>query len=479
MKSSVKEGKGSDPSSPRYSRKDLVQFTIVMLLFLLFVIWVGSAWLLVLCPIIVDAYLLKKVNWTFWKRREGKNNFVVEWIDALLFAVVVVSLINIFIFQNYKIPTGSMEKTLLIGDHLYVSKLKYGPKLPNTPLSLPFMQHTLPGTLGTKSYLEWIQWPYKRLLGFGNVKRDDIVVFNFPEGDTVILQLPNESYYGVLLQYTSMFRSESTPGSNRSAGWYEAKARDYIRQNYNLTVRPVDRRDNYVKRCVALPGDTLEVKEGRVFVNGKAQEEFAGIQFDYRVVTDGARLNPKTLENLGIYRDDMVAESSSSYIVPLTETSAAAFRQIQAVKSVERVMNTAGYYNEAIFPHHPDFSWNEDFFGPLVIPSKGATVELNPATLALYGRIISAYEGNRLEYSSNPSTPILINGKEATTYTFAMDYYFMMGDNRDHSLDSRYWGFVPEDHIVGAPRRVWLSLDKEKSFPANIRWNRFFRAAGR
>ncbi len=475
MSHSGKDIESTEKPSPRFARKELVQFAGVMLLFLLFVVWVGSAWLLVLCPVIVDAYLLKKVNWTFWKPREGKSNFIVEWIDAILFAVVVVSLINIFIFQNYKIPTGSMEKSLMIGDHLYVSKLKYGPKLPNTPLSLPFMQHTLPGTLGKKSYLEWIQWPYKRLVGFTTVKRDDIVVFNFPEGDTVILQLPNESYYGVLLQYAAMYRNDEQ-GSERPAGWYEAKAREYIRQNYDITVRPVDRRDNYVKRCVALPGDVLEVREGRVFIDGVEQEKYPGLQFDYRVVTDGSRLNPKTMQNLGIYRDDLVAESGTSYIVPLTVASVLALSNIQTVRSVERVMNRAGQFNEAIFPHHSAFPWNEDYFGPLAIPRKGETVQLTAESVALYGRIISAYEGNKLEIL--PSG-IRINGKEAKEYTFAMDYYFMMGDNRDHSLDSRYWGFVPEDHIVGAPRRVWLSLDKEKSFPANIRWNRFFKAAGR
>ena len=191
-------GQQEVPKLARVLSNKYFKFGIVTFLYLLWAYWVGSWWLLLFVPILFDSYVTKKVNWTFWKKREGPNSKVVEWIDALIFAVIAVTLINIFIFQNYKIPTGSMEKTLQIGDHLFVSKLKYGPKIPNTPISFPFAQHTMPLTTNTKSYVEWIKWPYKRLRGFTHVKNDDIVVFNFPEGDTVLVQYQSDSYYSQL-----------------------------------------------------------------------------------------------------------------------------------------------------------------------------------------------------------------------------------------------------------------------------------------
>ena len=457
-------------------RKGILKFVVITVLYLVFVIWVGSVWPLIFIPVIFDVCITKKVNWTFWKKRNGPNSVLVEWIDAIIFAVVVVSLVNLFIFQNYKIPTGSMEKTLLIGDHLYVSKLKYGPKMPNTPLSLPFMHNIIPGTM-TKSYSDIIKWPYKRLKGFTTVKRNDIVVFNFPEGDTVVLQAQNESYYDIVRQYVAIYRREDTNNGRtpKNQETYEEQARKYIVQNFDVTARPVDKKDNYVKRCVALPGETIEVKSGHVWINGEKQTLFPGVQFEYRIITDGTRLNDKFLEKMGIYRDDVTELGESSYIIPITAENVAVFESMPSVKSVYKVEANPGAYDERVFPHSPYYQWNVNHFGPLTIPFKGQTVNLTEESIVLYERIITAYEGNKLEKTSDG---FLINGKKATTYTFGMDYYFMMGDNRDHSLDSRYWGFVPEDHIVGAPRRVWLSLDKEGSFPFNIRWGRFFKSAG-
>lgn len=447
-----------------------VKFGIAVTLYLLWVLWVWNAWLLLGIPIIYDIYVSKKVNWTPWKKREGKNSTVVEWIDALIFAVLAVTFINIFFFQNYKIPTGSMEKTLLIGDHLYVSKLKYGPKIPNTPLSFPFTQHTL---FGGKSYLEWIQWPYKRLAGFTHIKNDNIVVFNFPEGDTVLVREQTQSYYSHIREQAKYYMEQdkmrgATP---KSMSEYETAARKYFWDNEEIVVRPVDRRDNYIKRCVAIPGDTLTIVDGQIYINSKPQKFHEDVQFKYLIKTKGILLDLWFQKN-NIYKDEVESSAQDSlYLAPLTEKKYQALKALPGIVSVIRQINPKGQYEDRIFPHSPRYPWNEDNFGPLVMPKKGVTVPLNMDNLCIYQRIICPYEGNKLEVKNNQ---IYINGKIATSYTFKMDYYFMIGDNRHNSADSRFWGFVPEDHIVGAPKFVWLSLDKEKSFPANIRWSRMF-----
>lgn len=446
------------------------KFGVAVTLYILWVIWVKNAWLLIGVPIIFDIYITKKVNWTPWKKREGKNSTVVEWIDALIFAVVAVTLINIFLFQNYKIPTGSMEKTLLIGDHLYVSKLKYGPKIPNTPLSFPFTQNTMPLTTSTKSYLEWISWPYKRLAGFHTVKNNDIVVFNFPEGDTVATESPEQSYYAHIREQAKWFR-ENDKSEKKTEEQYRAMARQALNQQWHIVARPVDRRDNYIKRCVAIAGDTLQIINGQIFINGKPQKKIGNIQYAYDVKTDGSRINPLLLQKMGIYKDECFNYDQNSYIIYLTQKNYEKLKATPGIVSINDRFAPKGEYHDAIFPHKSTYPWNQDNFGPLVMPKKGMTVKIDTSNICLYDRIISPYEGNSLQI--NGST-ILINGKPATSYTFKMDYFFMIGDNRHNSADSRFWGFVPEDHIVGAPKMVWLSLDKEKSFPANIRWSRMF-----
>lgn len=446
------------------------KFGVALTLYLLWVLWVQNAWLLLGIPVIFDIYITKKVNWTFWKKREGKNSTLVEWIDALIFAVIAVTLINIFFFQNYKIPTGSMEKTLLVGDHLYVSKLKFGPKIPNTPLAFPFTQNTMPLTKNTKSYLEWIQWPYKRLAGFHTVKNDDIVVFNFPEGDTVVTEIPERSYYAIVLERVNGMKYNER-GERKSDEFYYSMARQSVWNEFNIVSRPVDRRDNYIKRCVAIPGDTLRIINGTITINGKPQKEIGNVQFKYKVVTDGSPLNPLKMQKMGIYRDEYWDIEPNVYIVYLTKKNLQALRSTPGIVSITEMFDPKGEYHDYIFPHDPRYAWNEDNFGPLVMPKKGVTVKIDTGNISLYQRIICPYEGNTFEIKGST---ILINGKPATTYTFKMDYYFMIGDNRHNSADSRFWGFVPEDHIVGAPKMVWLSLDKEKSFPANIRWKRMF-----
>ena len=454
------------------------KFAFIAILYLLWTFWVGSWWLLLGMPILFDAYVSQKVNWTFWKKREGPNSKIVEWIDALIFAVVAVTLINIFIFQNYKIPTGSMEKSLQIGDHLFVSKLKYGPKIPNTPLSFPFAQHTMPLTVNTKSYLEWIQWPYKRLAGFTHIKNDDIVVFNFPEGDTVLVQLQAESYHLQLRRVAVQHEDEDRRFGRtlQSFDKYIGMARDFILARHEITVRPVDRRDNYIKRCVAVPGDSLRIVNTQVYVNGKPQKQFPGLQFRYMIQTDGSRINTRTLEKLNIYRDDLYDWGGGLYEMPLIDANAEEFGKIGNVQQVQKKVKPQGQYDFEIFPHNERYPWNVDNLGPIWIPQKGVTIKIDAANICFYERIISAYEGNELIIRDGE---IFINGVKTDTYTFKMDYYWMMGDNRHDSLDSRFWGFVPEDHIVGAPRFVWLSLNKEKIFPLNVRLRRMFKPAGR
>ncbi len=438
------------------------KFAVVTLIYVLwFVVWTESLWMLLGVPVIFDIYITKYlarlVRWDKHLELKKNNKTYKEiwgWVDAIVFALVFATLINTYFFQMYTIPTSSMEKTLLVGDYLYVSKSTYGPRLPNTPLSLPLMHHTTPW--GTKSYSEAISRPYKRLAGMRDVERGDVVVFNFPAGDTVILERQNETYYDIVRQFTSAYG--------------EIRGRQLLEKQYNVVARPVDKREHYVKRCVALPGDTLRIEHGTLYVNGVEQNYIDDQQYIYFVQTSSP-LSAKAIERLGVSPDDLhYSASSGIYAMPLTNKAVEMLEGMQNVVSVTRNESTETF--SAIFPNDDSFTWTEDNFGPLWMPSKGATVELTTANLPIYERIIKNYEGHDLEVEGDD---IFIDGEKTDKYTFAMDYYFMMGDNRHMSADSRFWGFVPEDHIVGTPSFVWLSLDKFKSFPSNIRWNRMFK----
>ena len=428
------------------------KFSLVTLIYVLLVIWIRNFWLLFGIAVIFDIYITKKVNWTFWKKRniQQKSAFI-EWVDAIIFAVIAASLIRLFIIEAYTIPTSSMEKSLLVGDYLFVSKVNYGPKMPNTPLSVPFTHHTLPLTEHTPSYLKWINWDYKRLSGLEEVEKRDIVVFNFPVGDTVIVQHPNESYY----RYK---RNLST---------------QQIKRRFDIRVRPIDKRENYIKRCVAIHGDTLEVKHGKVYVNGKPEPDLETLQYNYKIITNETPINRRFLQEMGISNRTIKNSyiGSNQQILPLTDKNAKKIKNLPNVRSITREEKSPGKQSSYIFPHNSRYDWNEDNFGPLYIPEKGKTIQLTTKKLPLYRRAISVYEDNKVRIKNGD---IYINGEQTNTYTFNMNYFFMMGDNRHNSADSRYWGFVPKNHIVGKALFLWMSIDSDASFLNKIRWNRLF-----
>ena len=433
------------------------RFGFWAVLYIMWVIWLGNYWWLFGLVPVFDHHITRKVKWMFWKKeyKEGeKRNALLDWLDAIIFAVIVVTFINTFFFQAFKIPSSSMESSLYTGDHLFVSKLAYGPKMPQTPLTIPFTHNVIGGK---ESYSTLIQSDYRRLKGFGHVETGDYVVFGFPHGDTVLTKFPADDYYTV----------------KRTIG------RDAAVRNYGpLKVRPSDKKDHYVKRCVAVAGDTLEIINGRVHIDSKPQEVWPGVQNTYTVVTSGQSLNPVLLDKLGVNAAELYYDKTlPGYpAMPLTAEMLEKVKEFPTVSSVqENIDSYPPDYPDSyltIFPFSPDYKWTRDNFGPLWIPQKGAQVQLTIENLPLYERIITSYEGNDLVVRDGR---IYINGEEAQSYTFEQDYYFMMGDNRHNSLDSRYWGFVPEDHIVGKPALIWLSIDGNKKFPKNIRWRRFFK----
>ena len=435
-----------------------VRFIFWALLYVSWVVWLGNYWWLLGLLILFDLIVTKKVHWLFWQKRykEGeKHNVWLDWLDAIIFAVVVVTFINIFFFQAFKIPSSSMESTLYTGDRLFVSKLAYGPRLPETPLTVPFTHNVI---FGRESYSTLVQSKYKRLKGFREVRKGDCVVFGFPNGDTVLRQAPVQDYYALC----------------RTLG-----RETVIDRLGPVIVRPSDKKDHYVKRCVATPGDSLQVIDGLVWINGQQQPTYPGLQLTYTVKTTGQKINAKTIEKLGFNLGELRYEPALPGYpdMPLT---ADRLEQIKAISSVVSVTPNLDVYppdypdsSADLFPFSGTYPWTRDYYGPIWIPKKGATVELTPENLPLYERIISVYEHNTLEVDA--SGTIKINGEEALSYTFQQDYYFMMGDNRHNSLDSRYWGFVPEDHIVGRPAVIWLSTDGDRKFPDNIRWRRFLK----
>ena len=459
------------------------KFIAVTLCYLLFLFWVGSWWGLIVVPFIYDVYISKKIKWQWWKDAEGPTRFIMGWVDALVFALVAVYFINLFFFQNFVIPSSSLEKSLLTGDYLFVSKVSYGPRIPETPLSMPLTQHTLP-IINTKSYIEWPHWDYRRVKGLGHVKLNDIVVFNYPAGDTLCSAdtYKDQDYYA-LCSYIgkSLLASQGmelpdlkamNPVAQRD--YLEsvmAMGRKYMKDNPveygEIITRPTDRRENYVKRCVGLPGQTLQIKNRIVYLNGKANKEPDNVQYSYYVKLKG-QMPTELMDELGISNEDMASLNQYGYL-PLTQKAA---KKLAARKDIvaDIRLNTDAQTGD-LYPLNAYTGWTRDNYGPVWIPKKGATVKLNMKNIAVYERPIRAYEHNDLKVKDGQ---IYINGRLAHSYTFKMDYYWMMGDNRHNSADSRYWGFVPEDHIVGKPIFIWWSHNPDHPGFSGIRWSRLF-----
>ncbi|EFB31967.1 signal peptidase I [Segatella oris F0302] len=459
------------------------KFIAVTLCYLLFLFWVGSWWGLIVVPFIYDVYISKKIKWQWWKDAEGPTRFIMGWVDALVFALVAVYFINLFFFQNFVIPSSSLEKSLLTGDYLFVSKVSYGPRIPETPLSMPLTQHTLP-IINTKSYIEWPHWDYRRVKGLGHVKLNDIVVFNYPAGDTLCSAdaYKDQDYYA-LCSYIgkSLLASQGMEQPDLKAmnpvaqrDYLEsvmAMGRKYMKDNPveygEIITRPTDRRENYVKRCVGLPGQTLQIKNRIVYLNGKANKEPDNVQYSYYVKLKG-QMPTELMDELGISNEDMASLNQYGYL-PLTQKAA---KKLAARKDIvaDIRLNTDAQTGD-LYPLNAYTGWTRDNYGPVWIPKKGATVKLNMKNIAVYERLIRAYEHNDLKVKDGQ---IYINGRLAHSYTFKMDYYWMMGDNRHNSADSRYWGFVPEDHIVGKPIFIWWSHNPDHPGFSGIRWSRLF-----
>lgn len=465
-------------------RKQWLKFIVVLVPYLLFLFWLKS-WLgLLVIPFIYDVYISRKIRWSWWKDAEGPVRFIMSWVDALVFALVAVYFINLFFFQNYVIPSSSLEKSLLTGDYLFVSKVSYGPRIPETPLTMPLTQHTMP-VINTKSYIEWPQWDYRRVKGLGKVQLNDIVVFNYPAGDTILTEEKYQAndYYAMVYSFGQQIYQSQMPNPITPDSLSPQQQLDYFNMLYNIgrnyivnnpneygsiDHRPTDRRENYVKRCVGLPGQTLQIKNRIVYLDGKANKEPENVQYTYYVKLK-ADLPDDLLKELGISGEDLLSLNQNGYM-PLTKKAVKVLSARKDLVASIR-LNTDAATGE-VYPLNAVTGWTRDNYGPIWIPKKGETVQLTLKNIALYERPIRVYEHNQLDVRNGR---IYINGREAHSYTFKMDYYWMMGDNRHNSADSRYWGFVPEDHIVGKPIFIWWSSDPDRRGFSGIRWNRLFR----
>ena len=428
----VKRGFGRKPS-----RGEVIKCVLFCILAILFTIWVGDFWPLIFVALIIDVYWMKFIPWSWWKNI--KNNAlrsVMSWVDAIVFALVAVYFLQNFFFQNFQIPTTSLEKTMLAGDYLLVSKYHYGPRIPMTPLSFPLYQHTITlpwsdTSLG-KSYIEQPQVPYRRMPGLRDIERYDIVVFNYPAGDTVATKHQNDDYYRLKFHYgvNALHNDKATFG--------------------DIVYRPVDRRENYVKRCVGLPGDTLQIIDNKLYIDGRQLEDPQYLQQNYFIHTKRP-IQERTWRALGVYINDVQEIGSAShiygalgiepsgvtdrlYLAPLTQEMIEKIRKMTAV--VDIIVYPAGFGGkDYVYPLSENNSWTSANYGPIWIPQAGKSIQLTTETVSLYERCIVNYEGNTLQMNSDST--FLLNGEPATEYTFEMNYYWMMGDNRHNSADSR------------------------------------------
>lgn len=392
-----------------------------------------------------------------------------DWIDAIVFALVAAVIIRGKVLEFYNIPSSSMEHSLLTGDYLLVSKLAYGPRQAMTPLAMPLVHNVLPLTGGQhESYLDWIKLPYHRYPGLSQVKRFDAVVFNYPDGDTVCTAWQsNRSYHDLVreLGRENVLNARQLPVGNQMV------------ENH-IRVRPVDKRENFIKRCIGLPGEDLQIVNQELFINGNKLPNPIESQQTYAVRFAQGINTRRVLDQLGVTYEDyenalaiMMYEGTDCFEIPLTEKRALELKSRPDVLSVDKKIYPADDNSRDLFPHAEGYNWSVDNYGPIHIPAKGETLKLTLDNLPLYARLITVFEGNTLEVKDGK---IIINGQATNQYTCQMDYYWMMGDNRHNSADSRYWGFVPEDHIVGKPLFIWWSSDPDRHGFSGIRWNRLF-----
>ncbi len=448
-----------------------IRFGVVSAVFIFWVILMGNPWLLFLWLILIDIYITNIIPWGWWKKSKNKAvRTLMTWVDAIVYALVLIYFVFAFVGQQYEIPSSSLEKSLVVGDRLWVDKTIYGARVPQTPLHFPLAQHTLP-LIGTKSYIDNPQLEYHRLPGVRSIRRGDIVVFNYPQGDTVALKVQNPDYYQICDEL-------------RSKGVTDPKK--YIMDNPSifgeLVWRPVDRRENYVKRAIALPGERLKIVDNVIYIDGKPIADPDNVQFNYIIPVSGTISDEKWHE-LGVRAEDHGSTpirnevaGFSYYDVPLTKAMKEEIEKWPEVIGPLQTEKESGFYmTGGVFPLGYDLGWSVSDMGEIWIPKRGVTLHLTPENYPVYERVIRTYEGNDLQLKDGK---IYINGKQTDYYTFKMDYYWMMGDNRDRSADSRFWGFVPEDHVVGSPLFIIASFDQERGwFDGKIRWSRTFSNA--
>lgn len=421
--------------------------------YLIPVVWFRFWFLLPGILLIFDMFITGFIPWKKLRPNLKLPQYISlsgEYLLAIFIALVLTIGIRTFFVEAYKIPTPSMEKTLLVGDYLLVSKIAYGSKLPNTPLSFPFLPNMLPN--GKLTYSNSISLPYKRLKGFSTVQRNDIIVFNFPEGDSAIVQKAGQNYYSLVRQY----------------------GRDYLKMHFDVIQHPVDKRDNYIKRCVGVPGDTLKVIRGHVQVNKDILPDIKTQQYNYYVRTANHRLHDSILNYVNIDPDELSYNPNNSlHILPLTINDAEFIEQLSFVESIQRYVEPIiSFRNNEIFPHHNEYAWTADNFGPIIVPGKDLEIQLNTKNIPLYEKIIRDYEKNDLRIEGEK---IVINEKISRTYRFKMNYYFVLGDNRHNSADSRFWGFVPENHLVGKAVSIWFSKNPDQPFFKGLRFKRMLK----
>jgi signal peptidase I len=426
--------------------KKLNRFFAWLILLFSFTAWTGFCWMLAAVPIIFDAFVTG-----FIKKYYERLAFPVyikrsaELVITLFITVLAAFLLKSLIADVFSIPSSSMEKTLNTGDYIIVSKIAYGPRL---PLRFRLRELFIPDY----NVRHRPAFNYRRLKGFGKIKNGDVVVFNFPEGDSIYTDAAITEKNGI-----NFYKTDTALSRNR-----------------NTVFRQVDMRENYIKRCLAIPGDIIMASGGSAVINGIPEKDIPGLQFNYYIITSGKNIDSLLISGYNVSPYEITLNSYNSvYEVPLTENSYESLRDNPVIKGIrKRESRKLTTPDLRIFPNEGSYSWTEDNFGPLIVPAKGMTVMVNPFNIALYSRIISVYEKNDLDIRQDG---IYINGIKTDTYTFCMDYYFMVGDNRHNSNDSRFWGFVPEDHIIGKAWLVWWSVENRGKDSKTIRWRNMFK----